>query len=243
MNNARTLKSLVVSARSQLRPIRRRFDIAVCKNKVRHLPPNQSIAEIVDFALKERAIGAQQVASEFLEFAALVAEWKPKTILEIGTSRGGSLFAICRLAAHDATIISIDLPGAGFGEAYTASHADLFRQFPAKQQSLTLIAGDSHSPETRKRVETLMSGIRLDLLFIDGDHSFEGAKKDFEMYSGLVAEGGVIAFHDIALHTKFAGCNVRRFWNEVKLQFRHKEIVADEKQGWAGIGILWKRIY
>jgi len=34
------------------------------------------------------------------------------------------------------------------------------------------------------------------LLFIDGDHSYEGVKKDFELWSGLVIEGGIIGFHD-----------------------------------------------
>jgi predicted O-methyltransferase YrrM len=77
-------------------------------------------------------------------------------------------------------------------------------------------------------------------LFIDGDHSYEGVKKDFEMYSPLVAEGGLIAFHDIAVHTKFTGCEVDRLWNEIKPAFRHREIIADLKQGWAGIGVVWK---
>lgn len=36
----------------------------------------------------------------------------------------------------------------------------------------------------------------LDLLFIDGNHSYEPCKKDHDLYSGLVREGGVIAFHD-----------------------------------------------
>jgi predicted O-methyltransferase YrrM len=38
---------------------------------------------------------------------------------------------------------------------------------------------------------------KVDFLFIDADHSYEGVKKDFEMYSPLVRKGGIIAFHDI----------------------------------------------
>jgi hypothetical protein len=34
-------------------------------------------------------------------------------------------------------------------------------------------------------------------LFIDGDHTYEGVRRDFEMYSPLVRKGGIIAFHDI----------------------------------------------
>ena len=34
----------------------------------------------------------------------------------------------------------------------------------------------------------------LDLLFIDGDHSYEGVRQDYKMYSKLVRDGGLIAF-------------------------------------------------
>jgi len=49
------------------------------------------------------------------------------------------------------------------------------------------------------------------VLFPDGDHSYEGVKRDFEMYSPLVRPGGIIAFHD----TVFMD-GVRRFWAELK---------------------------
>jgi predicted O-methyltransferase YrrM len=34
------------------------------------------------------------------------------------------------------------------------------------------------------------------LLWIDGDHSYEGASGDFELFSPWVVDGGIIAFHD-----------------------------------------------
>jgi predicted O-methyltransferase YrrM len=36
----------------------------------------------------------------------------------------------------------------------------------------------------------------LDFVFIDGDHSYEGLRGDWEAWSGLVAPGGVVALHD-----------------------------------------------
>ncbi len=36
----------------------------------------------------------------------------------------------------------------------------------------------------------------IEFLWIDGDHSYEGAKMDFDFYSPLVVDGGLIAFHD-----------------------------------------------
>ncbi len=38
--------------------------------------------------------------------------------------------------------------------------------------------------------------IRIDYLHIDGDHSYEGVKKDFELYSQLMSENAIITIHD-----------------------------------------------
>jgi predicted O-methyltransferase YrrM len=48
-----------------------------------------------------------------------------------------------------------------------------------------------------RKIEGILKGRKVDFLFIDADHSYEGVKKDFEMYSPLVRKGGIIAFHDI----------------------------------------------
>lgn len=42
----------------------------------------------------------------------------------------------------------------------------------------------------------VMQDIKIDLLFIDGDHSYEGVKKDFDLYSTILSENGVIMLHD-----------------------------------------------
>lgn len=38
--------------------------------------------------------------------------------------------------------------------------------------------------------------IKIDLLFIDGDHSYEGVKEDFDLYSKILSDNGVIILHD-----------------------------------------------
>lgn len=64
-------------------------------------------------------------------------------------------------------------------------------------------------------------------------------KRDFFASSPLVRAGGVVAFHDIIEHPKDSDCEVARFWNEIKEQYRHEEIIENPQQGWAGIGILY----
>ena len=84
-----------------------------------------------------------------------------------------------------------------------------------------------------------MNGEKLDFLFIDGDHTYEGVKKDFEMYSPLVRNGGIIAFHDICPHPPEKKCEVSKFWNEIKQRYKCVEIVEDWRQNWAGIGVIY----
>jgi predicted O-methyltransferase YrrM len=90
-----------------------------------------------------------------------------------------------------------------------------------------------------KEVERILGGEKVDFLFVDGDHTYEGVKRDFEMYSPLVRKGGIIAFHDICLHPPETRCEVSKFWNEIKHGYKYVEIVEDWSQKWAGIGVLY----
>jgi hypothetical protein len=58
----------------------------------------------------------------------------------------------------------------------------------------------------------------VDMLHIDGDHSYEGVKSDYEKWKHLVKSGGMIVFHDIKdskLHVK-QNCGVPKFWKEIR---------------------------
>jgi len=59
-----------------------------------------------------------QIREEILELLRILKSLKPRTILEIGTARGGTLFLFTQVAKPDAIIISIDLPGGPFGGGY-----------------------------------------------------------------------------------------------------------------------------
>lgn len=59
------------------------------------------------------------------------------------------------------------------------------------------------------------------LLFIDGDHSYEASRADYEAWSPWLVEGGVVAFHDIGI---FPG--VTRFYEELAASGKVREIMA-----------------
>jgi predicted O-methyltransferase YrrM len=196
------------------------------------------VPQLVDFVVGNRFFVAMQVRDELIALGEILACQCPERALEIGTAEGGTLFFLSRLASPRATILSVDLPGGQFGGGYDALRAWCYRRFARSRQRLTLLQGDSHTNEMLNRVKAALRGQTLDYLFIDGDHTYEGVKRDFELYGPLVRKGGIIALHDIADHPTPLGCEVSRFWNEVKPQRPHIELVADRGQRWAGIGVL-----
>lgn len=182
-----------------------------------------------------------QIKEEFVELLKIFKKAEPKIIMEIGTANGGTLFCFSKLAPSNATIISIDLPEGKFGGGYAENKIPFFKSFAKDTQRLFLLREDSHMPETLKKVEELLKGGQIDFLFIDGDHSYGGVKKDFEMYSSLVQKNaGVVAFHDIAPKgTPDCVGGVPQFWAEIKDKYQFKEFIKDPEQTGFGIGVLF----
>jgi cephalosporin hydroxylase len=190
------------------------------------------------FADWDVVIAPMQVRSEIEALLELLAEDPPRTVLEIGTARGGTLFLLCHVASADARLISVDLPGGDFGGGYPAALVPLLTSFAQHEQVVELIRGDSHSHDTLAKVEQILGGRQVDFLMIDGDHSYEGIRRDFTMYSPLVRQGGWIALHDIVPGRPELGGGVPDFWRELKARHPVREIVADWNQGAYGIGLI-----
>ncbi len=192
------------------------------------------------FPFRMWSIIPAQLEDEIAGLLMLLSRHKPAFILEIGTFRGGTLFLFARVADQDATIISVDLPYGQFGGGYPQWRTSLYESFATRRQQIHLIRQDSHAARTLVTVESILKGRKLDFLFIDGDHAYQGVREDFNMYSPLVRDGGVIAFHDIAQHPLQTECRVNEFWSEIKDQYnRYVEIIHDKSQQGMGIGVLY----
>jgi cephalosporin hydroxylase len=190
--------------------------------------PGKSWEAIFDF-IRTFDYGSHKPMQDPTEAIAMmeaVEEMRPRTVLEIGTAWGGTLFLLSRAAASDALLISVDLPGGKFGGELVKFHSIrrwILKRIVLPGQALRFVRADSHKEETLKTVKRLLKARPLEILFIDADHSYDGVKRDFEMYSPLVAAGGLVIFHDIADFGP--GYGVKRFWEEVKTGHRFEEIV------------------
>jgi cephalosporin hydroxylase len=180
--------------------------------------------------------GAMQKGSEVSRFMALIGH--PRAIVEIGAGKGGMLAAFCAAATNEATIVSVDLESGPFGAG--ASDAELrSRANPRPQQKLHLVRGTSSDPAVVEKVTTLVPN-GVDVLFIDGDHTYDGVSSDFRLYSPLVVPGGVIAVHDIVAHSPELSGEVERFWGQLSGVEKREIVAPDERleDRWGGIGIV-----
>jgi len=185
-------------------------------------------------------IRSNQKFSEILGLLKILEQDPPRSFCEIGDAMGGTLALFSQVAAAGANAITIDLE-------FTRAQKKAYSILRGNTSSIACIEGDSHSVATLKRVRAILSENKLDFLFIDGDHSYDGVKKDFEMYSPLVRPGGIIAFHDI--HPDYKTCKgtptacdvgeVPRYWDELKRSVPIvAELVEDASQDGYGIGVV-----
>lgn len=184
-------------------------------------------------------IRPSQIRWEISQLMQILAKLAPRTVLEIGTANGGTFYLLTKVASPDATLISIDLPGGPFGGGYHAWKVPFYRSFGSAGQKIHLLRMDSHDETTLREVERILGGLKVDFLFIDGDHSYEGVKQDFQMYRKLVKPGGIVTFHDIVPGPPENVGGVPNFWSEIKQEFRYLEIVEDWNQGGYGIGVIY----
>jgi predicted O-methyltransferase YrrM len=197
--------------------------------------------------LAKRAVrlGANQKVSELTPLVRLLKRRRLDTVVEIGTARGGTFATWCALAAPEAVLVSIDLPGGMHGGGYTEQEADRYRSWAQPGKQLHFLRADSHAETTRGSLAAILNGRLVDFLMIDGDHTYEGVAADYRMYSQFVADEGLIAFHDILPHPRVPDCQVDRLWAELRGLGQSMEFTdPDNDRGWGqwgGIGVLVHR--
>jgi cephalosporin hydroxylase len=193
-------------------------------------------------AVRANRLGANQKVSELVGLVRLLERRRLETVVEIGTAKGGTFATWCRLARPGALLVSIDLPGGAHGGGYSEADAARLRTHARRGQQLHFLRRDSHDAATQAAVAELLGGREVDFLMIDGDHTYAGVADDYRAYSRFVADGGLIAFHDILPHPEVPDCEVDRLWSELKPEYEHVEFTdPDDDRGWGqwgGIGVL-----
>ena len=183
-------------------------------------------------------IPSHQRKNEFCSFIDFLNRHKISVIVEIGTADSGTHLLLSELVYSQKTMIAIDLEIRNRKSLSTIN---------SNNDNRLSIEGSSHSGRTHSKLLSLLKNKKIDLLFIDGDHSYEGVKKDFELYRSSVSKNGIIAFHDIVpdsfsrtgIKTSSYVGEVPKFWNEIKKNYNYEEFIESKDQDGCGIGVIY----
>jgi predicted O-methyltransferase YrrM len=165
------------------------------------LPKN--VNEVVEHALQVSRSVSGFLGDNEARFLGILAACAPAegTIVEIGSYKGKSTVLLASVAAHYGMgpVVAIDPhTSPSITDPKLAPGGSSFEEFAGALRSAKLEEQvEVHRAFSREAAKGWNRSIRL--LWIDGDHTYQGAKEDFELFSPHLANGAIVAMHD-ALH-------------------------------------------
>lgn len=173
-----------------------------------------------------------------VEFGALwdyaAALTRPHVIVEVGSLYGGTLWYWLHMPSvrH---VVSVDMVTdyAPYRDDVLAARAQWHGWTAGKVSQLLALEGDSHDPAMVEHYREMV-GAPIDVLFLDGDHTYEGVSADFDLWAQLVRPGGLVAFHDTVVNGTRNEPGVRQLVNELKWRWRLLSVEFFDPDG-AGI--------
>ncbi|PFN28988.1 class I SAM-dependent methyltransferase [Bacillus cereus] len=166
----------------------------------------------------------------------LVTFFKPKKIVELGTFFGSSFYSFCQAVKDEqlstqCTAIDTwqgDPHGGYYGEHVfeTVTHV-LNTCYPGIGTTIRSTFDDALDQ---------FEDESIDLLHIDGFHTFEAVSHDYATWLPKLKKNGIILFHDISVFENGFGVHV--LWNSLKAQYPHLEFTHSY-----GLGVLFPKGY
>lgn len=163
----------------------------------------------------------------------IVACVRPALLVELGTHKGLSFFAFCQaLQEHaiDGLAYAVDtFEGDAHTRAYDASVHDAVAahsrdHYPGFAYIMRMLFSDALRH---------FSDDSIDLLHIDGCHTYEAVSEDFANWYPKVRPGGIMLFHDVQARREDFG--VWKFWEGIRAQ--HETFTFNHG---FGLGVLRK---
>lgn len=154
----------------------------------------------------------------------LVGALRPDVLVELGTQAGLSYFCFCQAAREHGLATRTFAVDTWRGDAHTDAYDEkIYEQVAAHHAA--------HYADTSTLLRMLFEEAlgrfadeSIDLLHIDGYHTYEAVRGDFEAWYPKVRPGGIVVFHDVAARLMDFGA--WRFWAETTekyetFSFRH----------------------
>ena len=185
------------------------------------------------FRLSDHAVGSAWTGHIPFMFG-IVSLLKPRLFVELGVHNGASFFAACQVAKAE----SIDMKCVGVDHWEGDQHAGLYDDRVFNEFVATLEANyASFASFIRDDFANAVHEFEdesIDLLHIDGFHSYDAVKNDFTTWLPKLSDRAVVLFHDINEFSRDFG--VWRFWRELENEYGARALSLGNDHG---LGILF----
>ncbi len=123
----------------------------------------------------------------------LVREKRPRAIVEIGSYLGASSSFMAQAALSNPNACRLYCVDTWLNDAMPEGNRDTYAEFLSntRKYQRTIHAIRKRSDEAAKEFEG-----KIDLLFIDGDHEYDGVKQDWDCWSPFLSETATVVMHD-----------------------------------------------
>lgn len=162
----------------------------------------------------------------------LVGTTKPRVLVELGTHYGHSYFAFCKSVQSNGLATRCYAVDTWRGDLHAGQYTDDIYKGVIQHNNRHYQAFSHLLRMTFDEAAAQFDDGSIDLLHIDGLHTYEAVRHDFETWLPKLSTRAVVLFHDTAVHGR--GFGVGRFWRE--LSPRYPNIDFDHSHG---LGVLF----
>lgn len=163
----------------------------------------------------------------------LIANVKPKRTVELGTHFGTSLWSFSQAAKDQKINMEINAVDTWKGEGHAGFYGE--EVFETVKQIENKFYSELKINLIRKTFDEAVADFKdnsIDILHIDGLHTYAAVKHDFERWLPKVKSDGIILFHDIKVAEGDFG--VYQLWEELKEKYSNIEFFQS-----FGLGVLF----
>lgn len=153
-----------------------------------------------------------------MPFAAwLVGAARPRSIVELGSFAGVSYFAFCQAVVAEGVACRCHAVDTWQGDAHAGQYDDsVHEDFKRHNDANYAAISTMHRCTFDEALARFPDG-SVDILHIDGLHTYEAVRHDFETWLPKLSDRGVVLFHDA--NERRADFGVWRFWEEVSARW------------------------